>query len=139
MVREDTLPISKGCLFESLCRSLEGLFHINVLLKLYYLFVQKRSKISKKWVDLRHRSANNTQDLYLILRRLEYSICRYVGAVIAQWIRLHLQSGSLGFESQAHHLGFSIYSQIIYYICHFVAKRTKINNRDPVWPILGPY
>ena len=58
------------------------------------------------------------------------------GAVIAQWIRLHLQSGSLGFESQAHHLGFSIYSQIIYCICHFVAKRTKINNRDPIWPIL---
>ena len=37
-------------------------------------------------------------------------------AVIAQWIRLRLPFSSPGFESQAHHLTFYIYSQILYYI-----------------------
>ena len=52
-------------------------------------------------------------------------------AVIAQWIRLRLPFSSPGFESQAHHLTFYIYSQILYYI--MLRKEWK---RGRVWPIL---
>ena len=48
---------------------------------------------------------------------------------IAQWIRLHLPFWGPGFESQSHHLRFSVYSQI----CHCVEKRTKINKRGHIF------
>ena len=53
-------------------------------------------------------------------------------AAIAQWIRLRLP---LWFKSQAQHLCF--HSQISYYFCHCVEKRTKI--RGLVWYILKKY
>ena len=55
-------------------------------------------------------------------------------AAIAKWIRLCLPSCGPGLESEAHHLRF--YSQILYYICHCIEKRTKINKEEPGF---GPY
>ena len=45
-------------------------------------------------------------------------------SAIAQWIRLRLPSSGPGLDSQAHHLSFD--SQILYYICHCIEKRTKM-------------
>ena len=52
-----------------------------------------------------------------------------MGVAIAQWIRLHLASCGPGFESQAHSQCFSVYSQILCYICHCIEKRTIINKK----------
>ena len=48
---------------------------------------------------------------------------------MTQWIRLHLPFCGPGFKSQAHHLCF--YSQILYYICHWIEKKMKINKQMP--------
>ena len=45
--------------------------------------------------------------------------------LIAHWIFLQLPSCGPGFESQANHLRY--FSQILYYTCHCIEKRTKIN------------
>ena len=50
------------------------------------------------------------------------------GAAIAQWIRLHLPSCRLGFESQAHHLRFLQSNFVL--CCHCVEERTKINKKE---------
>ena len=51
-----------------------------------------------------------------------------VGAVIAQWICLHLPSCCLRFESQAHYIYF-YHLQYLCYISH--VKITKINKKRP--------
>ena len=56
---------------------------------------------------------------------------KILGTDIAPWFHLHhLPPCSCGFKSQAHHLHFSFYSQILFYICNCVEKRTKKNKKE---------
>ena len=65
------------------------------------------------------------------MSRLYYlrSIKQYLSITTAQWIHLRLPSCGPRFESQAHHL--RCYSQILYYVCHCIEKRMKINKKSP--------
>ena len=54
------------------------------------------------------------------------------GAAIAQWIRLRLPSCcGPGFEFRAHHLPMLVYSHILFCICHWIEKRTKLIKKRP--------
>ena len=55
---------------------------------------------------------------------------------VAQLTHMHLRCCGPGFESQAHNQCFSIYSQFLNYIWHWVDKRMKRTQKRPVF---GPY
>ena len=86
--------------------------------KEYYLLVESKIKL-KDFLDKK-------QELKNLIQQNRKRKCRDKnGAAIAQWIRLRLPYCGPGFESQAHQLCFN--SQILYYICRYIEKRTKIN------------
>ena len=90
--------------------------------KEYYLLVESKIKL-KDFLDKK-------QELKNLIQQKRKQKCRDKnGAAIAQWIRLRLPYCGPGFESQAHQLCFN--SQILYYICRFIEKRTKINKKSP--------